>query len=64
MEAVTFDHVWWWRVRPVDLVTGAVTDRKGQACRIVARGAMNSIDVEFPDGFRVITSRYAVRRKP
>jgi hypothetical protein len=47
-------HVWWWRRR--------LPERKGQPCRVVARGAMNSILVEFGDGFRVVTSRHAVRR--
>ncbi|MFO0898978.1 MAG: hypothetical protein U0836_16260 [Pirellulales bacterium] len=52
-----FDHVWHWRCR--------LPDRKGQPCRVTHRGALNSIGVEFPDGFRVVTSRYAVRkRKP
>lgn len=31
-------------------------------CRIVARGTMNSIMIEFEDGQREIVSRYAVRR--
>jgi hypothetical protein len=48
-----YDHVWRWRSR--------LGERKGQACRVVARGAMNSILVEFTDGYRAITSRYAVR---
>ena len=37
-------------------------ERKGQRCRVVARGAMGGILVEFEDGFRVVTSRWAVRR--
>lgn len=41
-------------------------DRNGQRCRVIARGKMNSILVEFTDGFKdgfkVITSRYAVRK--
>jgi len=38
--------------------------RKGTFCRIVNYGRMNSILVEFEaDRFRVVTSRYAVRRK-
>jgi DNA (cytosine-5)-methyltransferase 1 len=37
-------------------------ERKGSRCRIVARGAMNSCLIEFEDGFRVLTSRYAVRK--
>lgn len=52
-----FPLVWYWRpsfMRPVD--------RKGEPCRVLARGRRNSVLVEFPDGFRVITSRYAVRR--
>lgn len=36
--------------------------RKGQPCRVTARGGMNSIRVEFADGYVMITSRYAVRR--
>ena len=34
----------------------------GRLCRIVARGRMNSIMVEFETGQREITSRYAARR--
>lgn len=54
-EAVMFDHVWYWRVR--------LSDRKGQLCRVLARGKMNNILVEFEDGYRVVTARYAVRRR-
>jgi hypothetical protein len=51
-----FDHVWWWRVN--------LPERKGQACRVIARGRMNSIWIEFEsDGVNHIVSRYAVRRK-
>ena len=50
-----FDHVWFWRNR--------LPERKGQACRVLVRGGKNSIAVEFPDGFRVITSRFAVRKR-
>jgi len=49
-----YDHVWFWRTR--------LPHRKGQPCRVVVRGGMNSILVEFPDGERYCTSRYAVRR--
>ena len=51
-----FNYVWFWRSR--------LSDRKGQPCRVMAGGAKNSILVEFPDGYRVVTSRYAVRRCP
>lgn len=46
--------VWYWRQR--------LGHRKGQRCRVVARGAKGSVLVEFAvDGYRVVTSRYAVR---
>ena len=35
-------------------------DRKGQPCRVIARGKMNSCLVEFPDGYRMVTSRNAL----
>lgn len=38
--------------------------RKGQACRVTARGGMNSARVEFPDGHVAITSRNALRKAP
>jgi len=37
-------------------------DRKGQRCRLIARGKMNSICVEFGDGYRMITSGNAIMR--
>lgn len=49
-----YTHIWYWRSR--------LPDRKGQRCRVLARGTMNSILVEFEDGWRVVTSRYAVRK--
>ena len=50
-----YDRVWFWKKW--------LGDRKGQRCRIVARGTMNSCLIEFEDdGYRVITSRYAVRK--
>jgi len=45
--------VWFWRSR--------LPERKGQRCRVLARGNMNSVLVEFEDGQRVVTSRHAVR---
>jgi len=49
-----WDHVWFWRAK--------LPDRKGQPCRVLVRGRMNTVLVEFEDGYRVTTSRYAVRR--
>lgn len=53
MSDATFCRVWYWRK--------VLPERKGQRCRVLARGALNSCLVEFEDGFRVITVRYAVR---
>jgi hypothetical protein len=36
--------------------------RKGQRCRVIARGKMNSALVEFADGYRMVTSRNALRK--
>jgi hypothetical protein len=49
-----FDREWRWRKR--------LPKRFGARCRIVARARrMNSVLVEFEDGYRVVTSRFAVR---
>jgi hypothetical protein len=49
-------HYWRLRCR--------LPERNGHPCRVIARGAMNSIQIEFADGVRHIVSRYAVRRLP
>jgi len=49
-----YPYVWFWRAK--------LGDRKGQKCRVLARGKMNSILVEFEDRYRVLTSRFAVRK--
>ena len=49
-----YPHVWHWKSH--------LPERKGQACKVIAQGAKNTVLVEFTDGFRVTTSRYAVRR--
>lgn len=54
MPYPAFDHAWFWR--------SMLPERKGQPCAVLARGRMNSILVQFADGTRVITSRYAVRK--
>jgi len=49
-----FDVVWFWKKK--------LPERRGQRCRVLARSTtMNSIAVEFEDGFRVITGKWAVR---
>lgn len=37
--------------------------RKGQPCKVTARGKLNSCRVEFEDGFVMITSRNAIRKR-
>lgn len=49
-------HLWHWR--------RCLPHRKGQPCRLLATGSLNSALVEFADGARVVTSRYALRRLP
>ena len=49
-----YDHYWRIKTR--------LPERKGQRCRLLAAGALNSVLVEFKDGERYITSRWYVRR--
>jgi hypothetical protein len=51
-----YPYRWYWRRKH--------GDRRGQPCRVWARGTMNSIGVEFPDGFRTVTARHAIRKAP
>lgn len=52
-----FPLVWYWRTK--------LPERKGQRCRVLIRSRrMGSVLVEFHDGFKVITSRNAVRKAP
>lgn len=46
-----------WRVRT------RLPDRFGQPCAVLARGAMNTCQVRFADGFEVFTSRNYLRRR-
>jgi hypothetical protein len=45
-----------WRVRT------RLPHRFGDPCRVLVRGAMNSVLVEFTDGRQVVTSRNYLRR--
>jgi hypothetical protein len=49
-----FDRYW--------RVCTTLPERKGQLCRILARGTMNSCLIEFQDGVRHCVSRWAVRK--
>lgn len=56
-DAGEYDHVWYWKPSAMRVV-----DRKGQRCRVLVRAPrMNSVLVEFEDGYTVVTSRNAVR---
>lgn len=55
-DAVEFPYVWRVRTR--------LRERFGQRCRVIARGAMNNAQVQFEDGYEVITSRNYLRRAP
>jgi len=35
---------------------------KGRACKVLARGKMNSCLVEFADGYQMVTSRNAIKK--
>lgn len=51
-----YDFAWFWGAR--------LPERHGEPCRILLRSRrLNSCLVEFPDGFRVVTSRNVVRRR-
>ena len=47
-------HRWRWKSR--------LGERFGHPCRVLAVGKLNSALVQFEDGFKVLTSRYAVRK--
>lgn len=56
---MTYTYTW----RPRFQCPGLpVLDRKGETCRVLARGAKNSAMVEFSDGHIAIISRSALRK--
>lgn len=65
-----YPYVWSWRWRTWQFpdITfkapwfGDGVDRRGQRCRVVARGSMNSALIRFEDGYEVVTSRGGLRR--
>ncbi len=46
----------YWRIRKLH------PERFGQPCRVLARGRLNTILIEFADGYRMTTGRWFVRR--
>ena len=52
-------HVWYWRT--------VLPERKGEPCKVVCRGrgpGPRNVLVEFADGYRTVTARFAIRRAP
>lgn len=49
-------YPYYWRVKT------RLPERKGQLCRVLVRGGMNSALVEFEDGYKVVTSRNYIRK--
>lgn len=47
----------YWRIR------SKLPERFKTPCRVLARGKMNSVLVQFEDGLKVLTSRNFIRRK-
>jgi len=52
----TAEYPYYWRVNT------RLPERKGQVCKVLARGKMNNCLVQFEDGYKVITSRNFVRK--
>lgn len=50
-------YPYYWRVAT------RLPERKGQPCRVLVLGRLNSCLVEFEDGYRVVTSRNYLRRR-
>ena len=59
MQAKSEERLYTWRWKAI------LPERHGQLCRLLVSGRMNSVLVEFvADGWRVVTSRYAIRKVP
>lgn len=54
---MTFTHVYAWRNNEKRAALF------GRPCRVVARGRMGSVLIEFEDGRREVVSRRALRRR-
>jgi len=55
-----FPYRWAWGAGKI----GRMPGRKGQRCRVLARGTRNSCLIEFEDGAQFVTSRNGLRRHP
>lgn len=56
MPRANFDRVYVWANNPKRAAY------RGRRCRVIARGTLGSVLVEFEDGERTVTSARAVRR--
>ena len=56
--APVYRYVW----GPRGNLPGALS-RKGQRCRLLVRGGMNSALIEFEDGSQAVVSRNALRKE-
>jgi hypothetical protein len=52
-----YDYRWVWGAKGLRTL-----DRKGERCRVLVRGSMNSAMIEFEDGFRAVVSRNGLRK--
>ncbi len=51
-----YPYIWFWKVK--------LPDRKNSPCRVLVRsGKLNSALIEFEDGFKVVSSRNAIRKR-
>ena len=53
---MVFTHTWRWK--------NLLGERHGHLCRILTRGRNGNILVEFEDGYKVVTLRYALLKRP
>lgn len=49
-------YPYYWRVK------ARLPERRGQRCRVLARGKLNTCLLEFEDGYLVTTSRNYIRK--
>lgn len=57
-----YPYIWNWNKWPTQPDSWAPGNRKGQRCRVIARGKLNNALIEFEDGSRTVTSRNGLRR--
>ena len=55
-------HVWAWNKYPTAAGSWVPGNRAGQPVVLLAAGRRNTVLVEWPDGERMTTSRYGLRR--